>query len=95
MRITIDTKEDSVEDIKRLIDMLNNFVTKSSSGTSEGFFNMFGETSSSTPTSSESPTSNDLLNMFNSNDSTNTDELKALNSNQSKKKEDRIDIIPY
>jgi len=55
MRITIDTKEDSKEELRKLIKMLsaivdeNDFRTNSDMPASEGLFNLFADNNSSNP----------------------------------------------
>ena len=43
VEITVDTKRDSKEDIKRVIEFLEKFVSLEYEGVKEGTFNMFGK----------------------------------------------------
>ena len=62
MKITIDTKEDSHQDIRKVIAMLNKLVEHSS--LDRGHSNMFGDNNSSEESSSISENSSAFTNMF-------------------------------
>ena len=83
MKITIDTKEDSKEELKKLIRMLsamvddNDFRTNNDAPSGEGIFNLFSDN----PTSNSSP-------VFDT----------PLNENEKKKEIEELEqyqIVPY
>jgi len=82
MKITIDTKEDSHEEIKKIIRMLSSLV-----GEQEVFSNqsdIFSDNSSG----DSSQQGSDIFNVFNDNSENKTEEKKA----EEDKKEDDIDL---
>ena len=107
MKITIDTKEDSHDDIKKVISMLQNMVAHSSSNNSL----MFEDNSSSNYPSESSPepakeATGAFLNMFGDNPSSPPDAPSSADSSvisfpeddtQEEEKEDpsSVEIIPY
>ena len=89
MKISIDTKEDSIDDIKRLIDMLRSFVEKNSQSE---FTDMFA--SSSTQETSQSNDSGGLFNLFNDDTPSNTSVVDEPVQPEEKPQE-RIRIVEY
>ena len=84
MKISIDTKEDSIEDIKRLINMLQSFVQHRQHQGS-GFVDMFGNNTESNTTDNKDKTG--LFNIFGSNEDKETP--------KENKPEPKVQILSY
>ena len=97
MKITIDTKEDSPEDIRKLIAFLSSLDRTPSSFGSDtaGFVNMFGDSSSSSSSSSGSSSQSSQQNepsIFTIFDNSSSN---SSNENKEKEKPEELKIIAY
>ncbi|MBD3355486.1 hypothetical protein GF361_05935 [Candidatus Woesearchaeota archaeon] len=100
MKITIDTKEDSSEDIRKIISLLSTLVERSSSKSRNIFEDSGNSLNLSEPddvslddSSDESEQGNAFANMFGDNDS-NDDKTPILEPSK-EKEEDAPSIIEY
>ena len=87
MKITIDTKEDSHEDIRKVIRMLNHLVGNDHYTNSSGIF----DSSSDSAAEAVSDSANAFSNMFNS-ESTQTTEEKPK---EKESHDDAPQVVPY
>lgn len=91
MKISIDTKEDSVEDIKRLINMLQNFVEHRQVSSESKFADIFGNSQSN---DSGNGNNGGLFSMFGSNNDNNeTDQTREIDEDNKPKQ--NIRVIEY
>jgi hypothetical protein len=71
MKVTIDTKEDSFEDIKKVLQVLNHVIENkenvpepvTNEQANEGFMNMFGEQPKETPIEDKAPNFDSFMNL--------------------------------
>lgn len=88
MKITIDTKEDSADEIKRVVKMLEAWTE----GHVAAPMNMFGDMGSSSSPAPGSASGADLFSIFDNKDSSNN----APSTIKTEEKEEEIpEIIPY
>ncbi len=97
MKIEIDTKHDSPEEIRKVIKMLQHLVGEDSYTSSNIFEdpNSFGASSSEEPASPAAPT-NAFINMFS--DSSKKQKKEPMNDSQEEPEENKEEIpkvIPY
>ncbi len=91
MKITIDTKEDSHEEIKKVISLLSHLIE---SGSVESKADIFGDNDPGEPSSDEQPSGNAFTNLFGSSDETSASQVQE-NDSEEKKEEDNPEIIEY
>ncbi|MEE9525152.1 MAG: hypothetical protein V3V78_00915 [Candidatus Woesearchaeota archaeon] len=98
MKITIDTKDDSHEDIRKVIALLSKMIDESPMSSS----NIFGESNSSSDEESEPATTNAFANMFGSSDSGAEEGMPVLEPTSAneddeaeEEKDDGVQIVEY
>lgn len=91
MKISIDTKEDSIEDIRKVVALLSGIIGKKEERHTNNI-NIFSDEKSSTPEMKSEPM-NVFASMFGANDAENTIEKKEEKAEE--KKEERFEIMPY
>ncbi len=107
MKITIDTKEDSRHELRKVIDMLNSILEAEAAapGTpssaepvvGEGIFGMFSGNSEETAPSSQPSGGSELAGFFSENkeESVNLEERKVVEGVKKADEDEDIRIVPY
>ncbi len=100
MKITIDTKEDTHEDIRKVIKMLQHLVGEQSYTNQPNIFEDTDSpsTDSSNDVSSSAPEGNAFVNMFGDTQTTDEPKEEPMDEPEEEKKEEKEDIpevVPY
>lgn len=98
MKISIDTKEDSAEDIKRLINMLQNFVNHKQSSSNSEFVDIFSSNNNinnNNTNTNQSGTADQSFGLFSMFGTSPEPSIPTIKTEETPKPTARVKIIEY